>query len=143
MRNYMRHYYKYFTLTFLTVVFVLAAYGQKNILQKSIYFETAKFDLTTDSKATLNNLADSLKSFQTCKIFIKGNTDNIGDSIFNKKLSEQRVLATQQYFISNGISPTVFSTAAFGEEKPIGDNATEEGKQKFKELSEIYKKLFF
>jgi OmpA family len=130
MRNYMRNQSRHIILTFLTVVFGLTAYGQKNLLQKSIYFETAKFDLTTDSKTALDNLADSLKSFQTYKIFIKGNTDNIGDSIFNKKLSEQRVLATQQYFISKGISPTVFSTSAFGEEKPIGDNSTEEGKQK-------------
>jgi hypothetical protein len=126
----MRQYYKHITLTFLTVVFVLTAYGQKNLLQKSIYFETAKFDITTASKITLDNLSDSLKTFQTYRIFIKGNTDNIGDSVFNKKLSEQRVLSTRQYFISKAISPTVFSTSAFGEEKPIGDNSTEEGKQK-------------
>jgi hypothetical protein len=126
----MIHYYRHITLTFLTVVFMLTVYGQKSILQNSIYFETAKFELTTDSKITLDNLADSVKTFQSYEIFIKGNTDNIGDSVFNRKLSEQRVLATQQYFISKGIMSTVFSTSAFGEEKPIGDNSTEEGKQK-------------
>lgn len=126
----MKHYYRHITLTLLTLVFVLSTYGQKNIFQKSIYFESATFDLTNESKDTLDNLADSIKTFQTYKIFIKGYTDNIGDSIFNKKLSEKRVLATQQYFISKGISPTIFSTSAFGEEQPIGDNSTEEGKQK-------------
>lgn len=130
MRNYMRNHCRHIILTFLTVLSGLTTYGQKKILQKSIYFETVKFDLTTESKATLDNLADSIKTFQTFKIYIKGNTDNIGDSIFNKKLSEQRVLAAQQYFISKGISQTIFSTSTFGEEKPIGDNSTEEGKQK-------------
>lgn len=130
MSNYMRNHCRHIILTFLTFVFVLTAYGQKTLLQKSIYFETAKSNLTADSKATLDNLADSVKTFQYYKIFIKGNTDNIGDSIFNKRLSEQRVLSTQQYFISKGISPTIFSTSAFGEEKPIGDNSTDVGKQK-------------
>lgn len=117
-------------MTFLTFMFGLTAYGQTTLLQKSIYYETAKFELSTESKVTLDSLVDSLKTLQNYNIFIKGYADNIGDSIFNKKLSEQRVLITQQYFISKGISPTVFTTSAFGEEKPIGNNATEEGKQK-------------
>ena len=130
MHNLMKAHCRNIILIVLTVLFGLTAYGQKTVLQKSIYFETAKFDLTTESKVRLDNLVDSIKTFQVFRIFIKGNTDNIGDSIFNKKLSEQRVLITQEYFVSKGISPTFFSTAAFGEEKPIGDNTTEEGKQK-------------
>jgi hypothetical protein len=126
----MKKYHKYIVLAFLTFVFVFSTYSQKKILKKSIYFETAKFDLTAESKITIDNLTDSLKTFQTYKIYIKGNTDNIGDSIFNYKLSEQRVTSTQQYFILKGISPTVFSISAFGEEKPLADNLTEEGKQK-------------
>ncbi|MES2588029.1 MAG: OmpA family protein [Bacteroidota bacterium] len=126
----MKQFCSHFTLTFLTLVCGLTVFGQKNILQKSIYFETSKFELSTDSKIILDNLVDSTKTFQSFSFFIKGNTDNIGDSTFNKKLSEQRVLAAQQYFISKGINPTVFSTSAFGEDKPIGDNLTEKGKQK-------------
>ncbi|MES2617939.1 MAG: OmpA family protein [Bacteroidota bacterium] len=105
-------------------------YGQKNTLKQSIYFESAKFDLTADSKATLNQQCDSLKSYATYKIFIKGNTDNIGDSSYNKQLSEQRVLAAQQYLIAQGINAKVFTTNAFGEDKPIADNTTDAGKQK-------------
>lgn len=107
-----------------------SAYCQKNILKKSIYFESAKFDLTPENKETLDLLVDSLKTFKTYKIFIKGSTDNLGDSIPNKKLAEQRAINTKQYFVSKGINPAAFSIAVIGEEKPIGDNTTEQGKQK-------------
>lgn len=126
----MKNHYKQIILTFLCIALGLNTFGQISVLKESIYFESAKFDLTTDSKKSLDNLIDSLKTYQAYKIFIKGNTDNVGDSLFNLKLSEQRVSATKQYFILKGISPTVFSTFAFGEEKPIADNETEKGKQK-------------
>ena len=108
----------------------LGVLGQTVSIQKSIYFENAKYDLVRESKIVLDNITDSLKGLQFYNIFIKGNTDNTGDSVFNKKLSQQRVLATQQYFIEKGIKPDVFSISAAGEERPIGDNTTEEGKQK-------------
>ncbi len=123
----------YYRLTLLLSFILLlntTGYGQKNTLKQSIYFESAKFDLTADSKATLNQLCDSLKTYATYKIFIKGNTDNIGDSNYNKQLSEQRVLAAQQYLIAQGINAKVFTTNAFGEDKPIADNTTDAGKQK-------------
>ncbi len=118
------------SLFVVLVLSVFPAFGQKKILQQSIYFETARYDLGSESKNTLDALLDSLKNFQTYKIFIKGNTDDVGDSAYNKSLSEKRVKTTADYFVSRGISSSVFTTAAFGEEKPIADNITEQGKQK-------------
>jgi hypothetical protein len=126
----MTTYVKHITLTFFTVAIVFTAYGQKNILQKSIYFEPAKFDLTNDSKTTLDILIDSLKNFKVYKIKIKGNTDNVGDTTYNNRLSQQRVNSTEEYLIAHGILQTVFSTVALGANKPIADNETDEGKQK-------------
>ncbi len=126
----MRKLHKIVLILFASILLVLKVNSQTNVLIKSIYFETAKFELTSESKSTLDILLDSIKTFQSYKLFIKGNTDNIGDSVFNKKLSEQRVLATKNYFISKNVSSSVFTTSAFGEEKPIGDNTTEIGKQK-------------
>lgn len=115
------------TFAFISV----GSFAQKKILlQKSIYFESAKYDLSKESDSILNSLVDSFKSYKTYKIFIKGNTDNIGDSIYNKKLSEQRVASAIAYFISKGIDSSRFVTSAFGEEKPIAENSSEEGKQK-------------
>jgi hypothetical protein len=106
------------------------AFGQKGMLQNSIYFGSAKHVLTTESLNLLNSLADSIKNYATYKVFVKGNTDNIGDSLYNVKLSEQRVKATTEYLISKGIDAKLFATEAFGEEKPIANNLTEIGKAK-------------
>ncbi len=106
------------------------AFAQKGMLQTSIYFGSAKHSLTTESINLLNSLADSIKNYRTYKVFIKGNTDNIGDSLYNVNLSEQRVKATTEYLISKGIDTKLFATAAFGEDKPIADNLTEIGKAK-------------
>ena len=75
-------------------------------------------------------MSDSFKNYKSYKIFIKGNTDNIGDSIYNKKLSEQRVTSTTDFLVSKGIDSNRFVTSAFGEEKPIAENSSDEGKQK-------------
>ncbi len=116
--------------------------GQKNILNQSIYFQTAKYQLDSGSMRMLSDLVDSLKRYQSYKIFIRGNTDSEGDSIYNKKLSEQRVQATQQYFIRRGVLPKVFSISALGEAKPVADNATNEGKQKNRrvDIAIVYKR---
>lgn len=122
-----------FVVSFLVIItvlfFIFPVSGQVTILRDKIYFETAKSELTIEGKTKLNNLLDSLRNFKSYKIFIKGYTDNIGDSAFNKTLSEKRVNKTVDYFLSNGVLKAVFTTAAFGEEKPIADNMTEQGKQ--------------
>lgn len=105
-------------------------FGQKYSFRQSIYFDVAQSALTTDSKSTLDQLWDSLKFYENYKIAIYGNCDYDGDSVYNIKLSEKRVWETQQYLISKGIKTDLFTTFAYGEEKPIADNSTHSGKQK-------------
>ncbi|MDQ3049112.1 MAG: OmpA family protein [Bacteroidota bacterium] len=106
------------------------SYAQEEMLQRSLYFETGKSGLSEVSKSELDSIIDSLHRYASYSVFIKGNTDNIGDSLYNKKLSEKRVGAVQEYLKGKGIPPSKFSGVAFGMEKPIADNTTVEGKQK-------------
>ncbi|MBC7426645.1 MAG: OmpA family protein [Bacteroidia bacterium] len=122
--------FKILPLLFIIICSAITSTAQKTILQRSIYFESAKYNLNNESNILLDAVIDSLKNFRTYKIYVKGNTDNIGDSIYNKNLSEQRISAVTKYFISKGVNPKLFVTAAFGEEKPISENNTDEGKKK-------------
>lgn len=111
------------------LVLTNTVFGQNELLQESIYFESAKNDLSAQSIATLDNLIDSLKKYNNYTIYIKGNTDNVGDSVYNKLLSQKRIEATMNFLISKGVSDTSFTRIAFGEELPIADNSSERGKQ--------------
>lgn len=120
-----------FTRIFFLLYFASAiAYGQKTVQQKSIYFETAKYELSKESQETLNTIADSLKNLKNFSVTVKGNTDNTGDSAYNAKLSGQRTSAAKNFLVEKGIDPSVISTSAFGETRPVADNGTEEGKHR-------------
>jgi outer membrane protein OmpA-like peptidoglycan-associated protein len=62
------------------------------------------------------------------KIAIEGHTDNTGKAEKNQSLSECRANAVKSYLGSKKVAEDRLSAAGFGEEKPIADNATKEGK---------------
>ncbi len=117
-------------LTFIIIAISGSLFGQKNAFRTHIYFETSKYEITATGETTLNSILDSLKEYQTYSIYIKGHTDNVGDSNYNKNLSEKRVQSTVNFLLEKGISKKAIKTGAFGMEKPIADNQTEEGKEK-------------
>ncbi len=68
----------------------------------------------------------------TVKVSIEGHTqaDNTGSPAANKVLSEQRAKAVMNALIAKGITANRLSSKGWGQEKPIGDNKTEEGRAK-------------
>lgn len=94
----------------------------------NIYFEFNESYLLKDSKLTLNDIAAQLKRNRNIKLEIRGHTDNVGERSYNQKLSEKRAEAVMNYLIKGGISPERLQAVGFGMDKPIADNATEEGR---------------
>jgi outer membrane protein OmpA-like peptidoglycan-associated protein len=64
------------------------------------------------------------------EIKVDGYTDNKGDAVKNKKLSEDRALAVKTYMVAKKIDAKRLVTAGHGAENPVGDNNTEEGRAK-------------
>ena len=64
------------------------------------------------------------------KIEIRGYTDNTGDELKNKMLSEGRAKAVVDYLVSKQIDRDRLSYKGLGSKQPIASNKTEEGKQK-------------
>lgn len=118
------------TLLFLLSIFTYSVFSQIKHYRKQIFFETGEYELDSQSVAVLQSVLDSVVTYKSYRIMLKGNTDNVGDSVVNKQLSEKRVEATKAYFINNGAPESAFKWAAYGEEKPIADNETDDGKQK-------------
>lgn len=94
-----------------------------------VYFPFDKYYLTKESKLIMDNNVNYLKSNKTVKIFIEGNTDSIGDSNYNVKLSEKRAKSVYNYLIANGITDAqIVGFDGNGEAKPKAKNTKSNGR---------------
>lgn len=98
---------------------------------KDIYFETAKATLLPASFVELDNLYDIMVKYpEVSKVEISGHTDWVGSDTYNKSLSQRRAQSVVNYLTNiKGISLDRIVAKGYGEEKPIADNNTEEGRQ--------------
>jgi outer membrane protein OmpA-like peptidoglycan-associated protein len=71
-----------------------------------------------------------MKRNPSYRLLIVGHTDNSGTAATNKALSLNRANAVKTYMTGFGISSNRFITKGYGPDRPIADNATEEGKQR-------------
>lgn len=95
----------------------------------NIQFDTNKFDIKPQHHDELKKLGDFLKEFPEAKGVIEGNTDNVGNSAANTKLSQNRADSVRNYLIKTfGIAPERISAKGYGPSRPIADNKTREGK---------------
>lgn len=70
-----------------------------------------------------------LKENPTLKIEVQGYTDNIGSAAYNKRLSESRAKSVVEFLVKEGIAKDRLTYIGYGEENPIGNNETENGRQ--------------
>ncbi len=118
-------------LTLCILAIVSNSFAQTNCkTQAAVFFESAKFDLSDSSKIYLKALTDTLKAKLKLQISISGNTDDVGDSVFNSRLSENRSREVRRFFIDNGLDSIKLKIGYNGENKPMADNASDMGKQK-------------
>lgn len=103
----------------------------KTYVKQQLNFESDASVLTKSHKKTINKFIDTLLQRHTLvKVFIKGNTDNVGDSVYNKKLSQLRSKAVKDYLLQKNVPPVVMRISNYGEDMPITSNADETGKFK-------------
>ena len=103
------------------------AKGQKLVL-KGVYFKLGSTELASESSTTLDGLADQLKTFPEVKLEVQGHTDNKGKAASNKKLSQKRAESVVKYLVDKGIVASRLKAKGYGSDKPVADNATEEGR---------------
>lgn len=96
---------------------------------KNIFFETNKFTLLPASEVELAQLIGFLQHNPTVSIEIGGHTDAVGDEKPNQVLSMNRARTVYDYLVSHGIPASRLSFKGYGESRPVGDNATEEGRR--------------
>jgi outer membrane protein OmpA-like peptidoglycan-associated protein len=93
-----------------------------------IFFEFNSYELLTVSYAELDRLYEIIESKPNLRIEIRGHTDNIGSSSYNKTLSVKRAAAVYEYLIEKGVDKSRMKYRGFGNKVPIADNETDEGR---------------
>jgi K(+)-stimulated pyrophosphate-energized sodium pump len=100
-----------------------------------ILFDTGAATIRRESNEQIDNLAVILKAYPNVNFKIGGYTDNTGPSEANLMLSNDRAAALVQSLVERGIEPARLSSEGYGDQHPVADNATEEGRQKNRRVS--------
>src|SRR4030042_2882846 len=95
-----------------------------------INFDTGKSVIRDESKPIIEQIVQMMKSNPDLKIGVEGHTDNVGTPASNKTLSEARAKSVVSGITAQGITADRLIPVGHGQEKPIADNNTEEGKAK-------------
>lgn len=102
----------------------------KTVVLRNIFFETASFDLKSESTAELEKLLAFMNENPKIAIEIGGHTDNIGQRSDNQTLSENRARAVFEYLKGKGIDAARMEFKGYADTVPIDTNDTVEGRAK-------------
>jgi len=100
-----------------------------DIILKGVSFSTGKAELTAQSAQVLDEVAVSLHAWPEVEVEIQGHSDSSGSADLNKALSLMRAEAVREYLIVHGIDPARMTSVGYGEDRPIADNGTAEGRR--------------
>ncbi len=104
-----------------------------------INFDTNKATIKPESKPIVDQIVKMLKENPDLKVSIEGHTDSTGTPAKNKTLSQERAQSVVDTLTASGIDKKRLSAVGWGQEKPVADNRSEEGKAKNRRV-EIVKK---
>ena len=96
----------------------------------NITFATGKYDLNPNFNQVLDSVVLVLKEYNQTLIEVAGHTDSVGSNEFNQRLSYNRAMTVGRYLIDvGGVDFDRVMTVGRGEERPIADNKTAQGRQ--------------
>ncbi len=96
---------------------------------KTLHFATNKSALNKGDRRALTELAEYVKSGgPDRKVVIEAHADARGGTQYNKRLSQRRARAVQEFLLSQGLGQRQIRMSSYGEGKPIANNRTETGR---------------
>ena len=81
--------------------------------------------LSADARSTLDEHADTLKTYGSMAILIEGHCDERGTVEYNLALGERRANAVYNYLVSLGINASRLKTISYGKEFPLDSGHNE------------------
>lgn len=98
------------------------------IAGRVIEFEPGRDRLTKSGAALVDEVAALLARFPSARVAIAGHTDSQGTSRNNLTISQRRAEAVRRRLVSGGVAESRLMAEGYGEDRPIADNRTAEGR---------------
>ncbi|HEY4187326.1 MAG TPA: OmpA family protein [Polyangia bacterium] len=103
--------------------------GERIELKEMIEFRTGSAEIVHTSDGILDEVVKIMEEHtELSKIRIEGHTDSEGRRESNRKLSDERAASVRTYLEKHGIDASRLISKGFGQDKPIADNKTAEGR---------------
>ena len=99
-------------------------------IHEKIQFDFDKAVIKEASFSLMAEIGDVIKKNpQIKRIRIEGHASSEGNADHNKKLSDERAKAVMKYLTDHGTPTGELTAVGYGSDKPIADNATEDGRE--------------
>jgi outer membrane protein OmpA-like peptidoglycan-associated protein len=95
-----------------------------------ITFDVGKSTIKPESMGEINRIVQLMNENPTLKFSVEGHTDSTGNAASNQTLSEQRSAAIVARLTELGIAADRLTASGKGQNNPIADNVTDEGRAK-------------
>ena len=98
-------------------------------IKMNVKFPNNSSIISRDNYAEIQKVADFMKQFDGTEVTVEGHSDSTGSDAYNKMLSQRRADAVKNVLINEfKVAPERVKAIGYGEERPIADNATAEGR---------------
>lgn len=98
------------------------------IADRVVEFQPGSNRLTSRGLALVDEVAALLVRFPDARVEVAGHTDSQGTSRNNLTLSQRRAETVRRRLISSGVAEARLTANGYGEDRPIADNSTSQGR---------------
>ncbi|MDJ0663370.1 MAG: OmpA family protein [Acidimicrobiia bacterium] len=107
---------------------VAVALQLTELIQSVEVFGAGEATVTVEGAAALDEAVTIIQAYPDIRLTVAVHTDDQGDSTALLLLSAERAEAVVAYLVSQGIEAERLRAIGYGDEQPIADNSTEEGR---------------
>ena len=97
-------------------------------MPSGITFPVDSYDIQPQFQSTLDQVAQTLSSYNQTYIDVLGHTDSTGSDAYNQTLSDRRAQSVSDYLAGRGVARARIGVRGYGESQPIVPNETDTGR---------------